>query len=125
MRLPCIAIFFRIFAHSADGPPTLKKLPQGKNTFVELGILAATSDQLSFSQHQKTDFLFVCVVYFSAGVSDMASENPGYLSSEWPREQRGGHVDPRRQFFFVIFIFIATFKKLLRQSCQFYFSHSE
>merc|ERR1712141_845162 len=55
-----------------------------------------TSDQLSFSQHQKTDFLFVCVcIYFSAGVSDMASENPGYLSSEWPREQRGGHVDPR------------------------------
>ena len=95
--------FFRIFAHSADGPPTLKKLPQGKNTFVELGILAATSDQLSFSQHQKTDFLFVCVVYFSAGVSDMASENPGYLSSEWPREQRGGHVDPRRQFFFLLY----------------------
>ena len=56
--------FFRIFAHSADGPPTLKKLPQGKNTFVELGILAATSDQLSFSQHQKTDFLFVCVYIF-------------------------------------------------------------
>ena len=37
----------------------------------------------------------------------MASENSGYLSSEWPREQRGGHVDPRRQFFFCyIFIFI-------------------
>ena len=62
MRLPYIAIFFRIFAHSADGPPTLKKLPQGKNTFVELGILAATSDQLSFSQHQKTDFLFVYIL---------------------------------------------------------------
>ena len=118
-----LALFFRIVAHSVDGSTTnSQKVTPGQKHICRVrnpGCHFRSAQPLD-SQHQKTDFYTFCVcVYISVQcwrISDMASENSGYLSSEWPREQRGGHVDPRRQFFFCyIFLFILHTYRYIRK----------
>ena len=124
-----LALFFRIVAHSVDGSTTnSQKVTPGQKHICRVrnpGCHFRSAQPLD-SQHQKTDFytfrVCVCVHILVQcwRISDMASENSGYLSSEWPREQRGGHVDPRRQFFFLIYFpFHTTYLQIYKKEIVF------